>query len=105
MTTIAAITAVLSVGVLTYLSRAGLILFLAERPLPLQIQRALRYVGPAVLSALTVTLVAGSDGVSGVEFAEVTAITAGGIVAALTRNLIASLVAGMAVLWLVLLST
>ncbi|NQY58338.1 MAG: AzlD domain-containing protein [Ilumatobacteraceae bacterium] len=105
MTTIAAITAVLSVGVLTYLSRAGLILFLAERPLPLQIQRALRYVGPAVLSALTVTLVAGSDGVSGVEFAEVTAIAAGGIVAALTRNLIASLVAGMAVLWLVLLST
>ena len=80
-------------------------MFLAERPLPLQIQRALRYVGPAVLSALTVTLVAGSDGVSGVEFAEVTAIAAGGIVAALTRNLIASLVAGMAVLWLVLLST
>ena len=51
MTTIAAVTAVLSVGVLTYLSRAGLILFLAERPLPLQIQRALRYVGPAVLSS------------------------------------------------------
>ena len=67
--------------------------------------QALQYVAPAVLSALTVTLVAGSDGVSGVEFAEVTAIAAGGIVAALTRNLIASLVAGMAVLWLVLLST
>ncbi len=103
MSTIAAIAAVVTVGVLTYGSRAGLILFLADRPLPPSLQRALRYVGPAVLSALTVTLVAGSEGIRGVEAAEVVAIVVAGIVAATTRNLIASLVTGMAALWLVLL--
>ncbi|MEM9516088.1 MAG: AzlD domain-containing protein [Actinomycetota bacterium] len=105
MTTFAALSAVISVGLITYFSRAGLILFLAERPLPLHIQRALRYVGPAVLSALTVSLVAGSEGLGGVELAEVAAVVIGGIVAALTRNLIASLAAGMAALWLILLIT
>lgn len=105
MTTAAALAAVITVGVLTYASRAGLILFLADRPLPPQVQRALRYVGPAVLSALTVTLVGGSDGISGVEGAEVAAIVVAGVVAALTRNLIASLTSGMVALWIVLLIT
>lgn len=102
MNAFAAITAVLSVGMITYASRAGLIVFLADRPLPLNITRALRYVGPAVLSALTVNLVAGGQGIDGVEFVEVAAIVVAIVVAAVARNLIGALVAGMATLWLLL---
>lgn len=102
MNSFAAITAVLSVGMITYASRAGLIVFLADRPPPPNITRALRYVGPAVLSALTVNLVAGGQGIDGVEFVEVAAIVVAIVVAAVARNLIGALVAGMATLWLLL---
>jgi branched-subunit amino acid transport protein len=102
MSTFAAISAVLSVGLITYGSRAGLIVFLAERPLPANISRALRYVGPAVLSALTVNLLAGGQGISGVESVELAAIGVAVVVAATARNLIAALCAGMATLWLLL---
>lgn len=103
MTATAALSAVLVVGMITYASRAGLILFLAERPLPSPLVRALRYVGPAVLSALTINLVAGGEGASGVEFAEVAAVSVGALVAFLRKNLIASLTAGMLTLWLLLI--
>lgn len=103
MTSIAALTAVLTVGMITYVSRAGLIVFLADRPLPANITRALRYVGPAVLSALTVNLIAGGQGAGGVEVEEVAAVGACIVVAALTRNLIAALAAGMLTLWALLL--
>jgi len=102
MSPVAAVTAVLSVGMITYMSRAGLIVFLADRPLPPNITRALRYVGPAVLSALTVNLIAGGEGVGGVEFVEVAALVVAIVVAATTRNLIAALAAGMTSLWLLL---
>jgi branched-subunit amino acid transport protein len=102
MSTAAAITAVVAVGLITYASRAGLIVFLADRPMPADVTRALRYVGPAVLSALTVNLIAGGDGIGGVEIAEVTAIVVCIGVAWWRRNLIASLLAGMAALWIVL---
>jgi branched-subunit amino acid transport protein len=102
MSAVAAVTAVLSVGMITYASRAGLIIFLADRSLPANITRALRYVGPAVLSALTVNLLAGGQGMDGVEFVEVAAVAVAIAVAALSRNLIAALVAGMATLWILL---
>jgi branched-subunit amino acid transport protein len=102
MNTLAAVAAVLAVGSITYASRAGLIIFLADRPLPANTTRALRYVGPAVLSALTVNLIAGGQGVDGVEFVEVAALGAAVTVAAVARNLIAALGVGMAVLWLLL---
>ena len=102
MSTFAAIAAVVSVGLITYASRAGLIVFLADRPLPPNITRALRYVGPAVLSALTVNLIAGGRGIDGVEVVEVAALGAAIAVAALARNLIAALAAGMGTLWLLL---
>ncbi len=101
MSIAASLSAVLAVGLITYTSRAGLIVFLADRPLPANITRALRYVGPAVLSALTVNLIAGGQGASGVEAAEVAAIVATGAVAWSTRNLIAALGAGMLTLWVV----
>jgi len=103
VTSAAALSAVIVVGLITYGSRASLILFLAERPLPQDLVRALRYVGPAVLSALTVNLVAGGEGASGVEVAEIAAVSVGALVAILKRNLVASLVAGMLTLWVLLL--
>lgn len=102
MSTFAAITAVLSVGLITYASRAGLIVFLADRQLPANVTRALRYVGPAVLSALTVNLIAGGQGIDGVELVEVAALGAAIVAAATARNLIASLAVGMTTLWLLL---
>lgn len=102
MTSIAALSAVLTVGMITYASRAGLIVFLADRTLPTNLTRALRYVGPAVLSALTVNLLAGGKGASGVEVEEVAAITVTVVVAAVSRNLIAALGAGMVSLWVLL---
>lgn len=102
MSLLAAVAAVLSVGALTYVARAGPILLLADRPLHPEIQRALRYVGPAVLSALVVSLLAGGQGIGGVDPEEVAAVAAGCLVAARTRNLIAALVAGMVVLWVLI---
>ena len=102
MSTFASIAAVLTVGLITYASRAGLIVFLADRAVPPDVTRALRYVGPAVLSALTVNLIAGGAGVSGIEVAEVAAITACALVAWWRRDLIVSLAAGMLTLWIVL---
>jgi branched-subunit amino acid transport protein len=98
----AALAAVLVVGVMTYSARAVPILFLADRTLPAPVMRALRYIGPAVLSALTVTLLAGGEGTSGVEAIEVVALVAAVVVTVLTRNLLAALVAGMSVLWLLI---
>ena len=91
-----------AVATVTYVSRAGMILFLADRTLPDAVVRALRNVGPAVLAALTVTLVAGGEGVGGIERAETAALVAAGVVGAVTRNLTWALVAGMGALWLML---
>jgi len=99
---LAAVAAVLSVGLITYGSRAGLIVFLADRPLPPHITRALRYVGPAVLSALAVNLIAGGQGIDGIEVEELAAVGVGVVVAAVARNLIVSLAAGMITLWVLL---
>ena len=101
MSLAAALSAVLAIGLITYVSRTGLIVFLADRPLPANVTRALRYVGPAVLSALTVNLIAGGKGASGIETAEVGAIAAAIVVAWSTRNLIGALGAGMVTLWVV----
>lgn len=104
MSVAAAAAAVLTVGVITYGARAGPILALADRAMPAELQRALRYVGPAVLSALVVSLLAGGRGIRGVEVIELVAVAAGCLVAARTRNLIASLAAGMTVLWALLVA-
>lgn len=102
MSIIAAASAVAVVGLLTYASRAGLIVALADRPLAPEITRALRFVGPAVLSALVVSLLAEGDGISGIDLDEVAAVATGGFVAWRTRNLILSLLVGMVVLWVLL---
>ena len=101
MSTAFVLTIVIALG--TYLLRAVPALLLADRELPVPVQRALRNVGPAVLAALVVVSVASTaDGGIEVEVAEVAALVAAGVVAWWRRNLIWSLLAGMAALWIAL---
>ncbi len=92
---------VVAVGVATYVMRAGLILLLANRTLPAVVERSLRYVGPAVLAALTVSLAFGTSegGAANLEAPEILALLASGGVAAWRRNLVETLIVGMAVFW------
>jgi len=100
MSTTAALVALACGAIGTYFARSGLILLLADRALPASFERSLQNVGPAVLAALTINLAVGSDGVSGVEFAEVAALVVAGVVAVWRKNLIWTFVAGMATLWI-----
>ena len=58
-----------------------------------------------MLSALTVNLLAGGHGMSGVTGQEVAAVGVGAVVAGMTKNLIASLFAGMLTIWIIILVT
>lgn len=98
-----ALAATAAVGLITYVMRAGLILALADAALPQWLLRALRYVGPAVLAALTVTLVADPDAANrGVSWPEVIGLGIAGPVAWKTKNLAVTLVVGMTAFWVVL---
>lgn len=99
MSTIAAMVALACAAAGTYFARSGLILALADRALPASVERALQNVGPAVLAALTINLAVGSDGLGGVQFAEVAALVVAGVVAVWRKNLIWTFVAGMVTLW------
>ena len=90
---------VVGVAVMTYVMRAGLILALADRPLPVPVERALRFVGPAVLAALAINLAAGGEGGPSLAMVKVAALIVAGGVALWRRNLIWTLLAGMATLW------
>ncbi len=101
MSTGAALVALFAAALGTYVARSSLILLLADRTLPAQVERALANVGPAVLAALTVNLAVGSDGIGSVEFAEVAALGVACVVAVWRSNLIWTFAAGMATLWIV----
>ena len=76
----AAIVAVGVVAAMTYGMRAIVIVAVADRTIPEPIERALAYVGPAVLAALTVNLAAGGEGGPSLEVAEACALlVAGGV--------------------------
>ena len=64
-----ALAIVLMVGTMTYVMRAGVILALAGRAVPVPVERALRNVGPAVLAALAINLAAGGEGGPSLELA------------------------------------
>ncbi len=94
---------VLGVGLATYVMRAGLILVLADRELPEPLTRALRYVAPAVLSALVVSLIADPDAQnSGISIAELAGLVIAVPVAWKSKNLLVTLCAGMVVFWVLL---
>lgn len=87
-------------GFSTYLFRSGVILFIGNRPLPYRLVRTLKSVAPAVLAALIVSTIAGSEGASGIEISELAAIAVGGGAARLSKNLLVGLVAGMSVFYI-----
>jgi branched-subunit amino acid transport protein len=98
---LAALAVVLVVGVMTYAMRAIAIVTLAGRTIPVPLERALRNVGPAVLAALAINLAAGGEsGGPSLSFAEAVALVVAGGVAWWKKNVIATVVAGMATLWL-----
>ncbi len=102
MKLLTAILLLAGVTIVTYLTRAGMILALADRTLPEPVIRALRNVGPAVLAALVVTLIANPDEPNqGLELAEVAGAVATVALTFRFRNLIPGLTAGMIVFWLI----
>ena len=95
-----AILIVLTVGLMTYSMRAVVIVAMANRSIAPPIARALRSVGPAVLAALAINLAAGGEGGPNLEVAEAIALVVAGGVAWWRKNLIVTLLAGMATLWI-----
>ncbi len=93
--------AVLLVGIGTYASRSVFIVSLANRAIPPSVLQALKYVAPAVLSALIVALLIDADGSVALGPPEAVALAAGGAVAYKTRNHILTLMVGMTVFWAV----
>ena len=88
MSTTAALVALACGAIGTYFARSGLILLLADRALPASFERALQNVGPAQCSPRSpINLAVGSDGLGGVEFAEVAALVVAGAVAVWRKNL------------------
>lgn len=89
------------VGVGSYLFRSVFILALADRTPPQVVSKALRNVGPAVLSALVVTDLWGPSAPP-VGTPELAGVVAAGLAAWKTRNLIAAVAVGMVVRWILL---
>ncbi len=95
-----AIAIVAMVATTTYVMRAGVIVALADRTIPVRVERALRSVGPAVLAALAINLAAGGEGGPSLEVAEAAALIVAGGVAWWRKNLIWTLLSGMVTLWI-----
>jgi branched-subunit amino acid transport protein len=88
------------VGVGTYLTRASFIVTLADRDLPPIAIRAMRNVGPAVLSALLASIVVGDQGLAGLwQPVELASLLVAAVTAVRTRNLTVVLAAGMLTFW------
>lgn len=89
--------ATVAVGIGTYVMRSVFILALADKEFPAGVREALRYVAPAVMAALVVSIAAGGEESAG--WVEIAALAVGGAVGWKTRSLPWVLVAGMATLW------
>jgi branched-subunit amino acid transport protein len=90
------------IGAGTYLFRASFLLLIGDRVLPGWAERLLANVGPAVLAALTTSLLL-TDGVVAfvTDPARVAAVLVAIPVALTTRSFGPTFVAGMSVFWLV----
>jgi len=88
-------------GLLTFLTRLSFIALLGRFETPPRLARALRFVPPAILSAVIVPEVVLRDGALALSPGNprLVAGLAAVAVAALTRNVLATIAAGMAVLW------
>ena len=93
---------VVAAGGVTLLARASFIVLPADLDVPLWFTRALKFVGAAVLPALILPDVFFRELQSGdsVNSLRIMAAVIAGLVAWRTKNIFATLGAGMAVLWL-----
>ena len=95
---------ILSAGVITYVTRASLIIAGDRVTLPGQVERALKYVAPAAFAAIAAPALLGGDQVAafGDDMPRSIAVLLAGVVIARTRSVPLSLFAGMSALWLIL---
>ena len=93
---------ILGMGVITYAIRLSLIALLGRVEVPPVVQRGLRFVPPAVLSAIILPDLLRPDGVYDLSFGNVRLLA--GILAALvawrTKNALLTIAAGMAAFWI-----
>ena len=92
---------IFAVGGLTYLSRLSFIALFARAEMPALVRRALRFVPAAMLTAIVVPAVVlrGSGGDPSLAHAKLTAALVASVVAWRTKSPAATMVAGMAALW------
>ncbi len=94
---------VVIVGSASYLTRVSFIAALGTRPMSPALERPLKYVAPAVLAALVVPAVVLNDGspdLSPLSNPKFLAAVAAALVAWRTRSVVATILLGMGVLWL-----
>ena len=99
MSTSAAVIAVLTVAISTYLMRASLFVLLSGVTIPAAVDRALRYVGPATLAALAMNLAFGGERGVHVDWVELVALLVAGAITLWRRQLVLSMVVAMIALW------
>lgn len=90
------------VGVGTYFMRSGFILASGEATMPPLVTQALRFVGPAVLSALIAVSIADGGGIAAFVSArpETLGMVAAIAIALWRRNVILTVTVGIAVVWI-----
>ena len=95
---------ILGAGVITYVTRASLIIAGDRVTLPDQVERALKYVAPAAFAAIGAPALLGGDQFAafGDDMPRIIAVLLAGVVIARTRSVPLSLFAGMSALWLIL---
>lgn len=95
---------IIGAGLITYATRASFIAAGDRVVLPPTIERALKYVGPASFAAIAAPAVFAGDRFANFDedVPRIIAVTIAGLVIWRTRNVPASLVAGMGALWLIL---
>jgi branched-subunit amino acid transport protein len=94
---------VAAIGLLTFVTRLSFIGALGKARVPERVERALRFVPIAVLSALILPSLVLRDGALWLapDNARLIAGACAVIIAATTRNAILTIIAGMGVLWIV----
>jgi branched-subunit amino acid transport protein len=90
---------ILIVGALNYASRLSFIALFARRTMPPLLARALRFVPPAMLTALIVPMVVAHRGSVDVTDPRVPAAIVAAVVAFFVRSTLWTLAAGMAAVW------
>lgn len=95
---------VIAAGIITYITRASFIAAGGRFTLPPVAERALRYVAPASFAAIAMPAMLNGDRFENfdADWPRIVAVAVASVIIVKWRNVPASLVVGMATLWLVL---